>query len=118
MEGIKVAKYGALLGDISAAIQEYVETRGFSVVREYSGHGVGRNLHEDPLVPNCGARGTGPALRRGMTLALEPMVNAGDWQTRLSNNQWTVLTADGNLSAHFEHTIAISDGEPEVLTVL
>ena len=118
MEGIKAAKYGARLGDISATIQEYVETRGFSVVREYSGHGVGRNLHEDPLVPNFGARGTGPALRRGMTLALEPMVNAGDWQTRLSNNQWTVLTADGSLSAHFEHTIAISDGEPEVLTVL
>ena len=118
MEGIKAAKCGARLGDISAAIQEYVEARGFSIVREYSGHGVGRNLHEDPLVPNFGSHGTGPALRKGMTLALEPMVNSGGWRTRLSNNQWTVLTADGSLSAHFEHTIAISDGEPEVLTVL
>ena len=118
MEGIKAARCGARLGDISAAIQEYVEARGFSIVREYSGHGVGRNLHEDPLVPNFGSHGTGPALRKGMTLALEPMVNIGGWQTRLSNNQWTVLTADGSLSAHFEHTIAISDGEPEVLTVL
>lgn len=118
MEGIKVANCGARLGDISAAIQRYVETRGFSIVREYSGHGVGRNLHEDPLVPNFGPSGQGAVLRKGMTLALEPMVNVGDWRTRLSNNQWTVLTADGSLSAHFEHTIAISDGEPEVLTVL
>ena len=117
MEGIKVARSGAHLGDISAAIQEYVETRGFSVVREYSGHGVGRDLHEDPLVPNFGIAGGGPMLRQGMTLALEPMVNEGDFLTRLRNDRWTVLTADGSLSAHFEHTIAISDGEAEILTI-
>ena len=118
MEGIKVAHGGARLGDISAAIQKCVETVGFSVVREYSGHGVGRNLHEDPLVPNFGMPGEGPVLRKGMTLALEPMVNAGDFPTRLSDNHWTVRTADGGLSAHFEHTIAIGDGEAEILTVL
>jgi methionyl aminopeptidase len=118
MEGVKAAHNRARLGDISAAIQDYVESKGFSVVREYSGHGVGRSLHEDPLVPNFGVRGEGPAMRKGMTLALEPMVNAGGWHTRVAGNQWTVLTADGSLSAHFEHTIAISDGEPEVLTLL
>jgi len=118
MAGIKAATYGAHLGDVSAAIQEYVETRGFSVVREYSGHGVGRDLHEDPLVPNFGSRGQGPVLKEGMTLALEPMVTTGDWRTRLAEDQWTVLTADGSLSAHFEHTIAISKGEPEILTLL
>ncbi len=118
MAGIKAAHCGAHLGDVSAAIQNYVETRGFSVVREYSGHGVGRDLHEDPLVPNFGLRGEGSLLQKGMTLALEPMVTAGDWRTRLDENRWTVLTADGSLSAHFEHTIAISDTEPEVLTLL
>lgn len=118
MEGIKVAHSGAHLGDISAAIQKYVETRGFSVVKEYSGHGVGRNLHEDPLVPNFGMVGEGPMLRKGMTLALEPMVNEGDFPTRLDDNHWTVLTADGSLSAHFEHTIAIGDGEADILTIL
>ena len=114
----EAARCGAHLGDISAAIQDYVETRGFSVVREYSGHGVGRDLHEDPLVPNFGLRGEGPVLQEGMTLALEPMVTTGDWRTRLTENQWTVLTADGSLSAHFEHTIAISNGEPEIITLL
>jgi methionyl aminopeptidase len=118
MEGIKAAHCGGRLGDISAAIEDYVKTRGFSVVREYSGHGVGRNLHEDPLVPNFGSRGEGPVLQSGMTLALEPMVNLGGWRTRLADNHWTVLTADGSPSAHFEHTIAISDGEPEILTIL
>jgi methionyl aminopeptidase len=118
MDGIKAAHCGAHLGDVSAAIQGYVEARGFSVIREYSGHGVGRDLHEDPLVPNFGSRGEGPLLREGMTLALEPMVTTGDWRTRLAENQWTVLTRDGSLSAHFEHTIAISQGEPEVLTLL
>ena len=116
--GIEAAHCGAHLGDISAAIQDFVEARGFSVVREYSGHGIGRDLHEDPLVPNVGSRGEGPMLREGMTLALEPMVNIGDWQTRLSENKWTVFTADGSLSAHFEHTIAINDTKPEVLTLL
>ena len=118
MAGIKAARCGARLGDVSAAIQSYVETRGFSVVREYSGHGVGRDLHEDPLVPNFGICGEGPMLQKGMTLALEPMVTVGDWRTRLCDNQWTVVTADGSLSAHFEHTVAISDSEPEVLTIL
>ncbi len=118
MAGIKAARTGNHLGDISAAIQSYVETRGFSVVREYSGHGVGRDLHEDPLVPNFGSPGDGPLLQKGMTLALEPMVTTGDWRTRLAKNGWTVLTADGSLAAHFEHTIAIDDGEPEILTLL
>jgi methionyl aminopeptidase len=114
-EGIAQANCGAHVGDISTAIQNYVESRGFSVVREYTGHGVGREIHEEPQVPNF-ALGKGPLLRRGMTLAIEPMVNAGDWRTRLAANQWTVLTADGSLSAHFEHTIAITDGEAEILT--
>ncbi len=116
--GIQAAREGAHLGDISAAIQEYVETRGFSVVREYCGHGIGRDLHEDPQVPNFGPRGKGLLLQRGMTLALEPMVNTGDWRTRLSEDNWTVFTADNSLSAHFEHTIAIGNAEPEILTLL
>ena len=118
MVGIKEARNGAHLGDVSAAIQNYVETSGFSVVREYSGHGIGRDLHEDPLVPNFGPPGEGPVLRKGMTLAVEPMVTTGDWRTRLAGNRWTVLTVDGSLAAHFEHTIAISQGEAEVLTLL
>jgi len=118
MDGVKAARCGAHLGDVSASIQEYVETRGFSVIREYSGHGVGRDLHEDPLVPNFGFHGEGPVLQKGMTLALEPMVTTGHWRTRLTEDQWTVLTGDGSLSAHFEHTIAIRDSEPEILTLL
>lgn len=105
---------GARICDISAAIQRYVEPNGFSVVREYTGHGVGRDLHEEPQIPNFVA-GKGVRLRNGMTLAIEPMVNAGDWRTRVADNKWTVLTADGSLSAHFEHTIAITDGEAEIL---
>jgi len=115
--GIAAAHCQATVGDISAAIQHYAESRGFSVVREYTGHGIGREMHEEPQIPNFGLPGTGPILKRGMTLALEPMVNAGDWRTRLGSDQWTVLTADGSLSAHFEHTIAITDAEPEVLTI-
>ena len=118
MGGIRAARCGAHLGDVSAAIQEYVETRGFSVIREYSGHGVGRDLHEDPLVPNFGFRGAGPVLQEGMTIALEPMVATGHYRTRLGENQWTVLTDDGSLSAHFEHTIAVSDDGAEILTLL
>lgn len=109
---------GQRIGDISFTIQKYVEERGFSVVREYSGHGVGRELHEEPQIPNFGPPGQGPLLRRGMTLALEPMVNAGGWRTRLDSNGWTVLTDDGGLSAHFEHTVAITDGDAQVLTAL
>jgi methionyl aminopeptidase len=118
MVGISAARNGVHLGEISSSIQKYVETRGFSVVREYSGHGVGRDLHEDPLVPNFGHPGEGSILQKGMTLAIEPMVTAGDWLTRVAENRWTVLTADGSLAAHFEHTIAISGGEAEVLTLL
>ena len=116
--GIAAACPGARLGDISAAIQHYVESRGYSVVREYTGHGIGREMHEEPQIPNFGLPGQGPVLKKGMTLALEPMVNIGDWRTRLGDNHWTVYTSDGSLSAHFEHTIAITDAEPEVLTTL
>lgn len=116
--GIAQCRLGKRLGDISAAIQEFAEANGYSVVREYAGHGVGRELHEDPQVPNFGQRRQGLLLRRGMTLALEPMVNMGGWQTRQAENGWTVLTADGSLCAHFEHTVAITDGDAEVLTAL
>ena len=116
--GIAAAYPGARLGDISAAIQNYAESRGCSVVREYTGHGIGREMHEEPQIPNFGSPGLGPVLKRGMTLALEPMVNAGGCGTRLADDHWTVLTADGSLSAHFEHTILITDAEPEILTII
>jgi len=116
--GIAVAYPGARLGDISAAIQNYAESKGYSVVREYTGHGIGREMHEEPQIPNFGQPGTGPVLKKGMALALEPMVNIGDWRTRLGNDHWVVFTADGSLSAHFEHTIAITEAEPEVLTIV
>ncbi len=117
--GIAAARPGARLGDISAAIQDYAEGKnGYRVVREYTGHGIGREMHEEPQIPNFGLPGTGPVLKKGMTLALEPMVNAGDWRTRVGDDHWTVLTADGSLSAHFEHTIAITGSEPEVLTIV
>ena len=112
--GIAQAINGAWIEDISSAIQHYVESRGFSVVREYTGHGVGRDLHEEPPIPNF-VFGKGIRLRKGITLAIEPMVNVGDWHTKLAANQWTVLTADGSLSAHFEHTVAISDTGAEIL---
>ena len=114
--GIAAAYPRATLGDISAAIQNHAESRGFSVVREYTGHGIGREMHEEPQIPNFGSPGTGTVLKKGMTLCLEPMLNIGDWRTRVGDNHWTVYTADGSLSAHFEHTIAITDHEPEVLT--
>jgi len=116
--GMAAARAEARLGDISSAIQNYAESRNYSVVREYTGHGIGRELHEEPQIPNFGLPGTGPVLKRGMTLALEPMVNAGDWHTRLGDDHWTVFTADGSLSAHFEHTIVITEAEPEVLTTV
>ena len=115
--GIQVARPGARLGEIGAAVQTFVEAQSFSVVREYVGHGVGRQMHEDPQVPNYGTPETGPVLRPGMVIAIEPMVNMGGWQTRRDPDDWTVRTADGSLSAHFEHTIAITDGEAEVLTL-
>lgn len=114
--GIAAAREKRRLGDVSAAIQRYVEASGFSVVREYVGHGIGRDMHEEPQVPNFGEVGRGPLLRKGMTLALEPMVNAGGWRTRIDSNNWTVHTLDGSLSAHFEHTIAIAGGKAEILT--
>jgi methionyl aminopeptidase len=116
--GIANARSGARLGDISAAIQSFAESGGFSVVREYVGHGIGRNMHEDPQIPNYGSPGQGPLLRKGMTLALEPMVNAGGWRTRVARDGWTVITADGSLCAHFEDTIAITDDGAEILTSL
>ncbi|MBI2849512.1 MAG: type I methionyl aminopeptidase [Chloroflexi bacterium] len=116
--GIGAGRPGGRLGDISAAIQQYAESRGYSIVREYTGHGIGREMHEDPQIPNFGTPGQGPLLRRGMALALEPMVNVGDWHTRVADNHWTVLTVDGSLSAHFEHTVAVTDGKLEVLTAL
>ena len=115
-KGIATAKAGATLGDVSAAIQQFAESRNYSVVREYTGHGIGRDMHEDPQIPNYGIPGTGPVLKKGMTLALEPMLNTGGSSTRIAKDRWTVLTADGSLSAHFEHTIVINDNEPEVLT--
>lgn len=115
-KGIAAARAGATLGDISAAIQKHAESKNYSVVREYTGHGIGRDMHEDPQIPNYGIAGTGPVLKEGMTLALEPMLNTGSSSTRVAKDRWTVLTADGSLSAHFEHTIAINDSEPEVLT--
>lgn len=116
--GIAAAYAGARLGDVSHAIQTYAELGGYSVVREYTGHGIGRQMHEDPLIPNFGEPGQGPILKKGMTLALEPMVNIGDWHTMIGDDHWVVYTSDGSLSAHFEHTIAVTDTEPEVLTAL
>jgi methionyl aminopeptidase len=115
--GIGAARAGARLGAISSTIGEYIESQGFGVVREYVGHGVGRRMHEEPQVPNFGPPDRGPLLRKGMVLALEPMVTVGDWHTKKHDDGWTVSTLDGSLCAHFEHTIAITDGEAEVLTL-
>jgi methionyl aminopeptidase len=109
---------GNRTGDVSAAIQQFVESRGFFVTREYTGHGVGRQMHEGPQVPNYGVPGRGLPLRPGMTIALEPMVLAGTSATRVLSDQWTVVSADGSLTAHFEHSVAITEGDPLVLTVL
>ncbi len=116
-KGIAAARAGVPLGAVSFAIQRHAESDGFTVVREYVGHGVGRQMHEEPQVPNYGPPDRGPILRKGMVLALEPMVNVGDWRTKRDSDNWTVSTLDGSLSAHFEHTIAITDGEAEVLTL-
>jgi methionyl aminopeptidase len=114
--GIGEARDGKRVGDISNAVQQVAEGAGYSVVREYVGHAVGRELHEDLQIPNYGPPGRGVRLEAGMTLALEPMVNVGDWRTEVLGDDWTVVTADRSLSAHYEHTIAVTDGEPEVLT--
>jgi len=115
---ISAAKAGNRLGDISWAIQSYAEKHGFNVVREYTGHGIGRNMHEEPQVPNVGTPGKGVLLKPGMTLALEPMVVAGSWEVEVLPDGWTVVTKDKSLAAHFEHTIVITDGEAEILTKL
>jgi methionyl aminopeptidase len=115
--GIRAARGGSRVGDIGHAVQTYVEGQGLSVVREYVGHGVGRQMHEDPQIPNFGNPGTGTALRPGMVIAIEPMVNIGDRRTKKDSDAWTVRTLDGSLSAHFEHTMAITEGEAEVLTL-
>ena len=116
--GIAAATQGRRAGDVSVAIQSYVESHGYNVVREYTGHGIGRDMHEDPQVPNHGQPGTGVRLRKGMTVALEPMVLAGDSCVRTLGNHWTVVSCDGALTAHFEHTIAVTDGEAKILTRL
>ena len=116
-EGIRFAREGQRLQDVSAAVQAYVEQNGFSVVREYVGHGVGAKMHESPEIPNYGRPGHGPRLLRGMTLAIEPMVNAGSAAITQLSDGWTVKTADGKWAAHYENTILITDGEPEILTL-
>jgi methionyl aminopeptidase len=116
-EGIMFARPGYRISDIGAAVQEYVEAHGFSVVRDYVGHGVGREMHEAPEVPNYGRPGHGPRLVPGMTIAVEPMVCAGGYDIEVMPNEWTVVTADHSLSAHYENTLLITDGEPEILTM-
>jgi len=116
-EGIKQARAGRRVFDISHAVQKYVEANGYSVVRDFVGHGVGLKLHEPPEVPNFGPAGHGPRLQPGMTIAVEPMVNAGEYAVKVLKDGWTTVTADGSLAAHYENTILITDGEPEVLTV-
>ncbi|HEX2089585.1 MAG TPA: type I methionyl aminopeptidase [Actinomycetota bacterium] len=114
--GIAELRPGRRLSDVGHAVQQVVEGAGFSCVREYAGHGIGRALHEDPQIPNYGPPGRGPAIRPGLVVAIEPMVNVGGWRTRVLRDQWTVVTVDGSLSAHFEHTIAVTDEGTEVLT--
>jgi len=109
---------GNRLGDISAAVQETVDTAGYSIVRDFVGHGIGKSMHEDPQIPNFGKKGRGIELKRGMILAIEPMVNAGKYKVKILSDGWTVITADGSLSAHFEHSVAITDNGPEILSKL
>jgi methionyl aminopeptidase len=117
-EGIAQAKVGNRLSDISHAVQQRAEERGFSVVRDFVGHGIGRKMHEAPQIPNFGPPGRGPRLKTGMTLAIEPMVNMGSYHVQILNDNWTVVTRDNKWSAHFEHTIAITDEGPVILTIL
>ncbi|HNT56320.1 MAG TPA: type I methionyl aminopeptidase [Syntrophales bacterium] len=117
-KGIDEARPGNRLGDISAAVQEHVEAAGFSVVRDFVGHGIGKGLHEDPQIPNYGTRGRGIVLREGMVFAIEPMVNEGTFDVTVTGDGWTVVTKDGKLSAHFEHTVAIRDNGPEILSTV
>ena len=117
-EGIKFAKEGFRLSDISHAVQTYVEDNGFSVVRDFVGHGIGQEMHEEPQIPNYGPPGKGPRLREGMVLAIEPMVNVGTHRVKVLEDNWTTITSDGKRSAHYEHTIAITDDEPRILSLL
>lgn len=117
MAAIAQCRPGKHLGDVSHAVQEMVEAAGFTVVREYAGHGIGRSLHEDPQVPNWGEPGRGPKLEAGLVIAVEPMVNAGGWRTKMLDDGWTVVTDDGSRSAHFEHTVAITEEGPKILTI-
>ncbi|WP_409069041.1 type I methionyl aminopeptidase [Clostridium sp. FAM 1755] len=117
-KGIEKAKVGNRLTDISAAIQEYVESYGFSIVRDYVGHGIGKDMHEDPEIPNFGRPGRGPKLSKGMCLAIEPMVNIGDFNVKVEPNKWTVVTVDGSLSAHYENTVAILNEGPKITTLI
>lgn len=116
-EGIKLAKAGNHLGDVSHRIQQYAEDNGFSVVRSYVGHGIGRQMHEDPPIPNFGKAHHGPILRAGMCLAIEPMINIGKYTLRVLDDDWTVVTRDGKNSAHYENTILVTDSDPEILTL-
>lgn len=115
-EGLKFARHGERLGSVQAAIQKYVESSGFGIVRNYCGHGIGKEMHESPEIPNYGTEGRGIRLVKGMTIAVEPMVTYGSYATTVLNDGWTVVTLDGSLSAHYENTILITDGEPELLT--
>jgi len=116
-KAIQQAQVGGRLGDISFAVQEMCEAEGFGVVKEFVGHGIGRSMHEDPQVPNFGPRGKGPRLKAGMVLAIEPMINAGSAEVKVLPDGWTTVTVDGSLSAHFEHTVAITKNGPQVLTL-
>jgi methionyl aminopeptidase len=116
--GIENCRVGCRLGDIGHAIQQVIEESGLSVVREFVGHGIGRSMHEDPQVPNYGKPGRGPVLEEGWVLAIEPMVTTGGWETKLLEDNWGVVTADGSLSAHFEHTVAVTANGPRILTAL
>jgi len=115
-KGIEKAREGNRLGDISFAVQSHAEKAGFSVVRDYVGHGIGRDLHEDPPVPNFGVKGRGVKLRAGMVIAIEPMINEGSYMVRVKSDGWTVVTDDGSLSAHFEHTVAVTEDGPLILS--
>ena len=115
--GIAYAKEGYRLSDISHAIQETVEAEGFGVIRDFVGHGIGSEMHEDPQIPNVGKAGKGPRLQRGMTLAVEPMITQGSWEIDVLTDDWTAVTVDGGLAAHYENTVVITDGEPELLTL-
>lgn len=117
-EGLKFCRPGNYLSDVSHAIQERVEADGFAVIRDYVGHGVGQNLHEAPSVPNYGRPGRGPKLKKGMVLAIEPMVGTGTYEVEVLEDEWTAVTADGKYAAHYENTVVITDGEPEVITLL